>query len=77
MLYCPIISYQKEYRSKTECMGEECMFWDAEHNTCLMKSLMVTALTKASRTEKTIQRIDEELEARARYAQMDIGGIFS
>lgn len=44
--YCPIISYQKQYQSGTECMEEACAFWDEKRGQCCIKSAALAVADK-------------------------------
>lgn len=46
--YCPIISYQKQYQSGTECMEDACAFWDDEKGQCCIKTLAFAVSAKPS-----------------------------
>lgn len=45
-IFCPIISYQKQYQTGTDCMEEICAFWDEEREQCCIKSAMIAAADK-------------------------------
>lgn len=37
MTKCPLISYRKQYSSEVECMGENCILYNYDRNTCLIR----------------------------------------
>lgn len=52
MKACPLISFQKEYRAETACMGCDCAFYDNHYDECLM--------TKALRTYIKVESEDDD-----------------
>lgn len=58
MPYCPFISYQKQYTSTVDCMEGECMFWDAEHRTCLGRTALLRAVDNGKEIAELKQRIN-------------------
>ena len=41
MKYCPLISFHKEYRGETECMGDNCMFTNETTGKCLIAEYLL------------------------------------
>ena len=41
MKYCPLISFQKEYRGEVECMGDDCMFTNEIPGKCLIAEYLL------------------------------------
>ena len=41
MKYCPLISFHKEYRGETECMGDDCMFTNETTGKCLIAEYLL------------------------------------
>lgn len=40
MDYCPLMSYQKQYVSEAECLGEECALAADGNGECLIKQAL-------------------------------------
>lgn len=53
-MICPIISYQKEYLSRMECIEEACAFWDKERGQCCIKTMALAIPGKKSSGSNSI-----------------------
>ena len=63
MPYCPFISYGKQYVSEVECMGEECILWSYNRDSCLVRlALLKYAADVPSGKEKSIEDQIKELQ---------------
>ena len=67
MSYCPLISYQKRYEERRECMGEECVLYSRNKNECLIRM----ALLKYS--QNTLTENTPSIEDRVRELEHQIG----
>lgn len=67
MGYCPLISYQKRYEERRECMGEECVLYSRNKNECLIRM----ALLKYS--QNTLTENTPSIEDRVRELEHQIG----
>ena len=54
-MFCPIISYQRQYQSGTECMEEACALWDEEKDQCCFKTQALAAAAKPPIAPVTLQ----------------------
>mgnify|MGYP003322606609 CR=1 FL=1 len=52
MSYCPLISYQRQNIYKMDCMGEDCVFWSYNKDSCLIRLALLKYSTDASLDEK-------------------------
>ena len=39
-MYCPLISFQKQYQNEILCMGEDCVLSDKKGNCLIKQALM-------------------------------------
>ena len=63
MGYCPLISYQKRYEEKRECMGEECVLYSRNKNECLIRmTLLKYAQNTLTESAPSIEDRVRELE---------------
>lgn len=63
MTKCPLISYGKQYASEIDCMGEDCMMWSINKNTCLIRlALLQHTQGISSGKEETIEEKIKKLE---------------
>lgn len=68
MSYCPLISYQKQYCSSVDCMGEDCAFWSYNKDSCLIR----LALLKYSHDVFNQVSREDELEAKINILQKQV-----
>ena len=54
-MYCPIMSFQKEYRAETLCMGQDCAWADA-NGDCLIKKALMKYIGKNDYIEESYKR---------------------
>ena len=52
MTKCPLISYQKQYCGEVECMGEDCMLWNFNRDSCLIRLAFLKYAADAPIDEK-------------------------
>ena len=52
MTKCPLISYQKQYASEVDCMGEDCMLWSLNRDACLIRLALLKYTADAPIDEK-------------------------
>lgn len=52
MTKCPLISYGKQYCAEVECMGEDCMLWSFNRDSCLIRLALLKYTTDAPLDEK-------------------------
>lgn len=52
MTKCPLISYSKQYCAEVECMGENCMLWSLNRDTCLLRLALLKYTADAPIDEK-------------------------
>lgn len=64
---CPLISYQKQYTSSVECMGEKCVLYSRNKNECLIRC----ALLKY--TQNALTEDAPSIEDRVRELEHKIG----
>ena len=63
MTNCPFISFQRPYNAGTECMGEDCMMWSINKDTCLIRlALLQHTQSISSGKEETIEEKIKKLE---------------
>ena len=67
MDYCPLISYQKRYEEKRECMGENCALYSRNKNECLIRM----ALLKYA--QNTLTENAPSIEDRVRTLEHQMG----
>ena len=58
MPYCPFITYRNNKTFPSRCMEGECMFWDAEHRTCLGRTVLLRAVDNSKEITELKQRIN-------------------
>ena len=58
MSYCPLISFQKQYHSEVNCMGEDCALWSHGKDGCLMR-IALLKYTKDMTSSKEVSHEDE------------------
>lgn len=58
MSYCPLISFQKQYHSEVNCMGEDCILWSHGKDGCLAR-IALLKYTKDIASSKEVSREDE------------------
>ena len=59
MDYCPLMSYQKQYVSEAECLGEECALAADSNGECLIKQALQNYVNE--RTPRIIKDINDEV----------------
>ena len=63
MTKCPLISYQKQYTTEIDCMGEDCMMWSANKDSCLIRlTLLQHTQDISSGKEETVEEKIKKLE---------------
>lgn len=40
-MYCPLVSFRKDYRNEIPCMGEGCMLFDGYHGCTIAAALLI------------------------------------
>ena len=65
-MYCPLMSFAKQYSNEQQCLGEECAFAADEGGNCLVKQALQCYVNSAKeKTEyATLQIINEMLKER-------------
>lgn len=81
MTNCPLISFQRPYNAGTECMGEDCMWWSMNKDTCLIRLALLkyTADAPADDEKDSIETKIKILENQVRaigmgFPIMNFGG---
>ena len=46
MMYCPLMSFAKQYSSEQQCLGKECAFAADKSGNCLVKQALQCYVTK-------------------------------
>lgn len=59
MDYCPLMSYQKQYISEAECLGETCALAADKNGECLIKQALQIYVNE--RQPKIIRNINDEV----------------
>lgn len=63
MIKCPLISYQKQYTTEIDCMGEDCMMWSTNKDSCLIRlALLQHTQGISSGKEETVEEKIKKLE---------------
>lgn len=62
MLYCPFMSYQKQYNGATYCFEEDCAIWDNKNKKCVLVS-MTDSISKLSLNIESQNSSDEKSES--------------
>ena len=64
MTKCPLISYNKQCYDEVNCMGENCMLWSMNRDTCLIRlALLQHAQGISSGREETVEEKIKSLES--------------
>lgn len=66
MNYCPLISFQKQYHSEVDCMGEDCVLWSCDENECLIRVALLKYTNDIVSTRK------DELEAQIKILKQQL-----
>lgn len=80
MNYCPLISYQKQYQSDTDCMGEGCTLWSMNKDCCLIRLALLKythdmSSGREDSAEDRIKRLENQIKAVSLgFPLYDIGG---
>ena len=72
MNYCPLISFHKQYCSEVHCMGEDCMWWSSNEDTCLIRSALLKYVTGSA---KETPSKTEELEAQLNILKQQVQAV--
>lgn len=59
MDYCPLMSYQKQYMSEAQCLGENCAMAADGNGECLIKQALQIYVNE--RTSRIIKDINDEV----------------
>ena len=59
MTKCPLISYRKQYSSEVECMRRNCILYNWDRNTCLIKLALLKYTENFTNHEK-----DDDIRAK-------------
>ncbi len=71
MINCPLISYGKPYIAEVECMGEQCVLWNSNKDSCLIRlALLKYTHDIFSEEEKNIEDKIKVLENQIRMASL-------
>lgn len=68
MTKCPLISYGKKYAQyafEIECMGEDCMMWSMNKDTCLIRLALLkyTADAPTDSIETKVKILENQVRA--------------
>lgn len=58
-MYCPFLSYGKQYCYEVDCMGENCAFWDKKANHCYIAEFFMNQVD-GSQAQRNLQYGNEE-----------------
>lgn len=76
MSCCPLISYRKQICSDVECMGEDCMLWSLNKDSCLLRLALLKYTVDAHSDEKQyIEDKIKNLETQMKTIQMGFPSI--
>ena len=53
MSYCPLISFQKQYCTEVTCMGEDCMLWSLNRDSCLIRLALLKYTSDVATNKET------------------------
>lgn len=60
MIKCPLASYGKQYCFEAECMGEDCMLWSRNEDTCLIRLALLKYTTDNVKIKlKTLENLEK------------------
>lgn len=67
MSYCPLLSFQKQYCSEVTCMGEDCMLWSLNRDSCLIRLALLkytsdVATNKETSVEDKIKNLERKIQ---------------
>ena len=67
MIKCPLISYQKQYCGEVECMGKNCMLWNQDKGSCLIRLALLkyasnVATGKEEETEEKLKKLQQQVQ---------------
>lgn len=71
MTKCPFISYGKQYATEVDCMGEECMLWSYNRDSCLIRlALLKYASDVTTGKEESVEDKIKKLERQVQMASI-------
>lgn len=68
MPYCPFISYGKQYTTEVDCMGEECMLWSHNRDSCLIRLTLLKYVSDVATGKE--ESVEDKLKKLERQVQM-------
>lgn len=69
MTKCPLISYGKQYCAEVECMGEDCILYNCDRDTCLIRLALLKYTEDFTNSEKVndirakLERLENQIIA--------------